>query len=942
MRDLRPVSYRVILLASVASVALGGSAGAASYNNTSPVTNAGPSYTLHSGDTLSNSSSITATGAAAAAVLVGPGASSISNSGLIQSTGANGAGIQVVSGGSVGTIINAGTLQSTTGNAILVGDTLGSVNTIGTISNSALIQSSGTNAAIQVGSGDAVVLLQNNAAGTIQALGSANAINVLGTIGTINNSGLVQASAGAGIGVASSGSIGAITNSGTITGGAAGILNNGTIGTIGNTGSISSITNSATGSIRTSGTAAGISDSGTIGSILNSGTIMSPQGAGINIAAGGSITAGIINAAGGLIQGGPSNGSGTAIDDSAGTNALSITTAGTIVGAIKLGPAGDTLNVTGGSITGAIIGQSGSHDILNFNAPGTFTTGGSIANVDTINVNTNTVVVQQSVSSAIAFNVAAGATAALNASVQATNFNNAGEVNVGSGVQTITGSYNQANGAVLGVTVTGTGASGAGRLNVTGAATIANGTNSVAVHVPTSADDFALVGNSYTVLAASTLAVTGSLSATSDNSGISFGLTDTSQDLILSGLQQSASQINAAATNAVTTIFAPITNPTPDQVQAQHFLTDVFVGLAESGQTKLVATLDSILTSLTPTQVVQLNNQLMPSTVESGETNLFTTTNVLGGGEANVLGHLTTARLSTTQTGLAAGDPVPHGFTFWGQPFGAVTSQGAHDGFDGYDAGTYGVTLGADTLVTPQIRAGVALTLSNANLSYNGSLTGNTGSVFTGELDAYGTWNLPNNFFIDGLLGVGINHYTRHDLISALGVALDSSNGGTVLTAKIGAGYDWKLRDGAVLTPYASLQQFHFNFGSYTTTGGSAYDVDMHVNSETADITQSRLGARLTYPVKLPNGGAITPEVHAYWLHDFGSNQLTSTYTTSDFVSPSTFTAVGPPNDRDMINIGIGATFLRGPGWSFSGGYDYLGTSSLSGHNFYVTLKVDF
>jgi outer membrane autotransporter protein len=107
-------------------------------------------------------------------------------------------------------------------------------------------------------------------------------------------------------------------------------------------------------------------------------------------------------------------------------------------------------------------------------------------------------------------------------------------------------------------------------------------------------------------------------------------------------------------------------------------------------------------------------------------------------------------------------------------------------------------------------------------------------------------------------------------------------------------------------------------------------------------MTQSRLGAKLAYPVKLQSGGVLTPDVHMYWLHDFGSNQLTLTYTSADLVGGSTFFAVGPQSDRDTINLGVGVTFAKGAGWSFGGGYDYAGRSSLSGHNFYVDLKLQF
>jgi len=924
--DLRPVSYRVLLLASVAGMAFSaGSADATNFTNTTPTTNSGPSFSLQNGDSLNNSSSVTSTGAGQPAVTAGSGAAAIINSGLIQGTGANGIGIQVVSGGSVGSISNSGTVQATdNGAAIEIGEGGGGPANAGTLTNTGLIQSLGSGSAIQVDAGGSIAAIMNSSASAIiQAMGSGNAINVLGTVGTIGNAGSILAASAAAINIAAGGSVGSLSNAGAIlSSGGPGVLNAGSLG--------------------------GIANSGTISSILNSGQIVSAQGTAIANLGAGAIINGITNAVGGLIEGGPANGSGVAIDNSGATaGALTINDAGTIVGAIKLGPRGDTLNVTGGAITGAIIGLAGSNDIVNFSPTGTFTTGGAISNVDTINVANGTLVLQNAATSTFAgsaFNIAAGAVTDMNAPIQATNVNNSGLLNVGGGSQTITGNYNQAASGSLGVTVNGAGAANAGKLTVSGTATILGGANAVSVHVPVSVDPFALTNASWHVLTSGALVANeAALTAISDNAGISFGLTDTATDLILMALQQTPTQIVAAAQNDVATIFAPFPGtPNSGELAARQFLIQVFVGIASSGNLALAHSLDSALSNLTPGQVLQLNNQLMPSTLTTGAINLGTSTSLLGAGDAAIFGRQVTTRIDTEQTGLAAGDEVGRGFSFWGQPFGAISSQGAQGGYDGYSAGTYGVTLGADTMVMPDVRAGVALTLSNTNLSYTGSLSGNTGEVFTGELGAYATWYLPDNFFLDGLLAFGYNHYNQHNLISALGVALDSDYGGWQFNAKIGAGYDYKLPAGMVLTPYISVQQYHFNYDGYTTTGGSAYDLDMHVGSNSADVTQTRLGARVGQPVALSNGGVLTPEVHAYWLHDFGSNQISTTYTTADFVSPNTFTMVGPAFNRDMANIGISATFKRAAGWSFSGGYDFLGSSSFSTHNFYVQLKIDF
>ena len=187
---------------------------------------------------------------------------------------------------------------------------------IGTISNSGLITSSGANTPA-IDNGADIVDLTNTATGTIQA--NWTAIKDGGSIGTLSNAGLIRSTNGyTAIMVAGGGTVGVLTNSGTLTGwtplavepgGAAGtivndtpgmivsgptspwaVFNAGTVGSMTNNGTISLVNAEATGraAIYNSGngvigtltnngmvtsTAYGIANEGaTIGSLINSAT----------------------------------------------------------------------------------------------------------------------------------------------------------------------------------------------------------------------------------------------------------------------------------------------------------------------------------------------------------------------------------------------------------------------------------------------------------------------------------------------------------------------------------------------------------------------------------------------------------------------------------------------------------------------------------------------
>jgi hypothetical protein len=210
-----------------------------------------------------------------------------------------------------------------------------------------------------------------------------------------------------------------------------------------------------------------ISVYGSMRSITNSGKIISETGTAIYLGAKGAITDSITNTATGVIQGGPADGSGKAIDASLSTANLTINNACTIVGQILFGSGTDTLNVTGGKITGNVSGDS--KDTVNFDlGTGSFTTAGKFVGIGTINANSGTTTLAQAVTGASAFNIKSGATVKQNASIQATKVTNAGTLDVGSAKQTITGNYAQTG--TLAVTITD---AANGSLSVSGTANVA-------------------------------------------------------------------------------------------------------------------------------------------------------------------------------------------------------------------------------------------------------------------------------------------------------------------------------------------------------------------------------------------------------------------------------------------------------------------------------------
>ena len=837
--------------------------------------------------------------------------------GTIATTRINGMGVYVSGGGSIASLTNAGMLQANSYQGIgiyLYHGMIGGLTNIGTI------QANGTyGAGIQLRS-STIGGLTNT--GTIQANGSyGRGIQLQSSmIGGLSNAGTIQANGYQGRGInLEGGTITALTNTGLIQANgsySAGVVLSG--------GSIGALTNS--GTIQANGVYGSgiIVSSGTVGSIVNSGAILSTDASGTGISVSGGALASIVNNAGGRIQGGS-----VAIDHGVGLGPLAIVNAGQIVGDIRFGTGADSLTINGGgTVAGNILGQSGSGGSVTFNTTGPYALGNVIDRVDNIVVQGGTLAIQQfgtvttPISNALAFGIGTGGAVRWNSgTVQAAAFTNQGLLDIGTGTPTIAGALTQTATGRLGVGITGP---ANGKLTVTGAATVAGG---VVVSTPTvAAQAVGLIGQTFTVLSAASLTapLVGSV-ATSVNFGpaVVFAVGQTGNNLTLIGRAN------------------PITDLVPvsgsfNLSQIEFGLSGLLTQLLTSNDLVNYARVIAPFTNATFTLAQQQSilTKLEASLIGSNQVSLSSILSLEGAATAALTGRQTAAREAT---GMSAGDEVGRGYQVWVQPFGSFQTQNATGGVDGSTSNSYGVVAGGDTMVRPDLRVGLALTIGNTDIAYSGLLSGNKGSVLTTQLALYATW-YQGHWFVDGAAGGGINWYTTHESAPAFGGSRDAGFNGTHLTARVGTGYDWTVSGQLTITPYASIQDTHFNLDGYTTHGLGL--LDLKVNNKAFDALQSRIGAKAAYTF-VRSGYTFTPELHSYYLHNFGADQRLTT--SESFVGGGpTFSTIGPARDRDVWNVGLGLTMARIGRVTLTGTYDYLGGATASDHQFAARFKTDF
>ncbi|GEO42435.1 outer membrane autotransporter protein [Skermanella aerolata] len=719
----------------------------------------------------------------------------------------------------------------------------------------------------------------------------------------------------------------------------------------------STITNE-NGGVISSDSGNAISVYGSMRSITNSGKIISETGTAIYLGAKGEITDGITNTSTGLIQGGPADGSGKAIDASLSSANLTINNAGTIVGQILFGTGTDTLNVTGGKITGNVTGDS--KDIVNFNlGSGSFTTAGQFVGIGTINANSGTTTLAQAVTGASAFNIKSGATVKQSASIAATTVTNAGTLNVGSSKQTITGNYVQTG--TLALTITD---AANGSLSVSGTADVKG---QIAPDTKTSRTLPVAPGTSFTVLESA-----GTLTATDvklDNTNTlekfvvskSGNLLNLTREFGLAADAPAQQAINGLKSGAISTGGDPSVGQSVVALErALGTLVDSAGGIQGRintvGATSSLGSILSILqgstttingTTVTLTQaqvndiVSQFVQELTPSFSISA-TSAGVTNSIGASSSSTISNRVASLRGADSQTGMAAGDMVGRGIELWALPYLSTFTQDLKDGVSGYKADSRGITIGADTVVADNLRVGLAVGYANTDLDGKNASLGDTSEIDSYQVTLYASYN-PAPWFVDVQLGYGFNQNDQTRKFSVVQASsgfssienLTADYDSSSYRARISGGLT-KTFNGVDLTPNLFMQYTYSETDSYKESGSNG------VNMSASDTTSvlGGIGLKIAYPVAV-EGGRLIPELRVGYTREFNDDAPTTPFSMVNLPELSS-TIRGAKPSQNIYNVGLGLTFLSNDKLSISGNYDYQGTDSSDGHVGYLRVKYKF
>ena len=686
----------------------------------------------------------------------------------------------------------------------------------------------------------------------------------------------------------------------------------GTLGTLNNGGSIRSNLNAITiganismllnsGSV--SGGYAGIQNAGQISTLNNSGTISSNSFGLLNNDG----TIGTLNNSGII------SGNVAALQLTAGSTLSNFTNTGTIAGNI-INLSANPLIINGGTGTsfGTLTGNAG-NNIGNILSSGDviFASGNQLLNS----------------------NVRIGGSGTMT---------NSGVLQINNPV-TINGNYVQDSGASLLIGVssaatfnTGLNDTGYGRLVVNGNAVIAAGS---AVTLKTLGYNFAQ-GQRYVVVAsngnstnynagslvysASGYSVTGSVQTDSGN--------NTYSDLVLtlgpstgpnSG-GNGTSPINTATTsNAVSSLSGLFKYRGTDAA-----LLAVFNPAAALGNTRAAN---------------KAGAQLSPaaSTASASTASTASSTEVI-----NVIGaRIDGLRLAQagTATGVSTGERG-YDIALWGQAFGGKANQSERDNVSGYYSNYKGLLIGADTLLSPQWRAGGLFSYANTALSSTGDNTGSSASADSYGLMAYGGYT-AERYYLDFSAGIVAHRYKTARAIDFTGFSSTAYGqfNGIQYVSSVHGGYPINLdalASNTTLTPLARLTYSHLRQNGYSETGGNG--AALNVSAANSSSLKSELGAKLERRYA-SSYGEVVPSLQLGWRHEFHTNarQLVASYI-SDTTGSTSFATQGASGISDTGVLGLALTLARSANLTMAVRYAIEGASGYTAQTADVRLRYQF
>jgi hypothetical protein len=274
----------------------------------------------------------------------------------------------------------------------------------------------------------------------------------------------------------------------------------------------------------------------------------------------------------------------------------------------------------------------------------------------------------------------------------------------------------------------------------------------------------------------------------------------------------------------------------------------------------------------------------------------------------------------------------------WVDGFGFYGHQQNKNHFIGYNVDTWGTTLAVENELACDLSAGLGFGYAASNVKLRQYNDTTKSDHYQGI--AYISYN-PGGCFFDGGGTFGWNHYKskREIAFNTIHRNTRATYNGREYTGFFVTGYQ-TCYQGIDITPFVSLIGSHIHLDSYHEKG--AKTLDLKFKKRHLDFIQSGVGLKCVYECATCYG-AITPEMHTIWLHDFNTQSPKIKASYSGFAAEGGyFSSRGMCPDQNTWNIGGSVNYKALCNLTFSIIYDYETSRSYFDHEGMLALDYRF
>lgn len=322
--------------------------------------------------------------------------------------------------------------------------------------------------------------------------------------------------------------------------------------------------------------------------------------------------------------------------------------------------------------------------------------------------------------------------------------------------------------------------------------------------------------------------------------------------------------------------------------------------------------LDSIFADTPTGDMTDVRNAFasLPTEAEVSDAVSQTLPTLTGGSTGAIMNTMSTtsqivqARVEQN-TGLSSGDEgfVTNGGA-WLKPFGTWSNQNTDKGVTGFKADTYGLIVGADTIMSDDLRLGLAVSYANTDVKSTDHR--NKLDVNSYQATLYGSYTLTDVTELSFQLNGGFNKNDSKRTINFGGLNREAKGSYDSYSFQIGTGIGHvvTLGEGLTIAPAARIDYSYISNDSYTETGAGA--LNLHVKSQSSKQLVPMVSAKLTKDVS--DGFSVTVNAGVGYDLINDRNSATSNYVGGG----ASFVTEGLKSSPWLARTGAGLTYNAG------------------------------